>query len=145
MNACFRKAGIFALTTLVCSFLFSGAALAVAPMQVTLSGGQEVPPVKSAAKGTGTIKVGDDNSVSGTVKTSKIKGTAAHIHQGAKGENGPPIIALTQSSPGEWTVPPGAKLTDEQYQSLKDGKLYINVHSDAHKDGEIRTQLNLTP
>jgi hypothetical protein len=45
------------------------------------------------------------------------------------------------SSPDEWTVPAGAMLTDEQLQSLKDGNLYINVHSDAHRGGEIRAQL----
>ena len=146
MNTSLGKPGIaLAAATLMISFLFSGAAMAVAPIKVKLSGGQEVPPVKSSAKGSGKIVVGDDKSVSGTIKTSKMTGTAAHIHQGAKGENGPPIITLTTSSPGKWAVPPGAKLTDEQYQSLKDGNLYINVHSDAHKGGEIRAQLKLKP
>jgi hypothetical protein len=142
MNSSLRKPGIaLAAATLMISFLFSGTALAVAPIKVSLSGGHEVPAVKSSAKGTGKIVIGDDKSVSGTVKTSKMTGTAAHIHQGAKGENGPPIITLTPSSPGKWAVPPGAKLTDEQYQSLKDGNLYVNVHSEAHKGGEIRGQL----
>jgi hypothetical protein len=97
--------------------------------------------VKSLAKGTSTIVVGDDKSVSGTVKTMGMKATAAHIHQGAKGMNGPHIIDLVMSSPDEWAVPAGAKLTNEQFQSLKDGDLYINVHSAAHKGGEIRAQL----
>jgi hypothetical protein len=145
MNARFRAAGIFAVATLMIGFLFSGVALAIAPIEVSLTGAEEVPPVKSDAKGTSNIVIGDDKSVSGTVKTSKVKGTMAHIHQGAKGENGPPIITLTMSSPGEWTVPPGTMLTNEQYQSLKDGNLYINVHSDAHKGGEIRAQLKLKP
>ena len=35
----------------------------------------------------------------------------------------------------------GSKLTDDQYKSFESGDLYINVHSDAHKGGEIRTQL----
>ena len=146
MNTSLGKPGIaLAAATLMISFLFSGTAMAVAPIKVKLSSGQEVPPVKSSAKGSGKIVVGDDKSVSGTIKTSKMTGTAAHIHQGAKGENGPPIITLKTSSPGKWAVPPGAKLTDEQYQSLKDGKLYVNVHSDAHKGGEIRAQLKLKP
>lgn len=146
MNASLRRPGIaLAVATLMISFLFSGAAMAVGPIKVKLSGSEEVPPVESSAKGTGKIVVGDDKSVSGTVKTSKMKGTMAHIHQGAKGENGPPIITLTMSSGNKWAVPPGAMLTDEQYQSLKDGNLYINVHSDAHKGGEIRAQLKLKP
>jgi hypothetical protein len=40
-----------------------------------------------------------------------------------------------------WTFAPGAKLTDAQMESLKAGNLYINVHSDANKGGEIRGQL----
>lgn len=142
MHASLSKPGFaLAVTALMVSFLVSGTALAIAPIKSDLSGGQEVPPVTSAAKGTSTLMVGDDKSVSGTVKTSGMKGTAAHVHQGAKGENGPHIIDLVMSSPNEWAVPPGAMLTDEQFQSLKDGNLYINVHSDAHKGGEIRAQL----
>jgi hypothetical protein len=113
----------------------------MAPINSSLTGGQEVPPVKSVAKGTSSIVVGDDGSVTGTIKTSGIKGTAAHVHQGAKGENGPHIIDLVKSSADEWTIPPGATLTAEQYKSLQDGNLYINVHSDAYKGGEIRAQL----
>jgi hypothetical protein len=32
-------------------------------------------------------------------------------------------------------------LTDAQYKSYKAGELYVNVHSDAYKGGEIRGQL----
>jgi hypothetical protein len=38
-------------------------------------------------------------------------------------------------------VPAGAKFTDAQYKAYKAGDLYYNVHSDAHKGGEIRGQL----
>jgi hypothetical protein len=51
------------------------------------------------------------------------------------------VITLTQTSPGVWSVPAASKLTDEQYAAFKAGELYINVHSDAHKPGEIRGQL----
>lgn len=142
MNTNLSKPGIaLAAATLILGVLVGGAALAIAPMQASLSGSQEVPPVKSIATGTSSIVVGDDKTVSGTIKTTGIKGTAAHIHQGATGINGPHIVVLTMTSPDEWTIPPGSKLTDEQYQSLKDGTLYVNVHSAAHKDGEIRAQL----
>jgi hypothetical protein len=66
---------------------------------------------------------------------------AAHIQVGAAGKNGPVIIPLPKGIDGEWSVPPGAKLTDEQMKSFKSGDLYVNVHSEANKSGEIRAQL----
>jgi hypothetical protein len=110
-------------------------------VQVTLSGTEETPPVTTSAAGTGTIKVNKDKSVSGSIKTQGMAGTAAHIHTGASGESGPPIITLTQRPDGTWTVPAGSQLNDEQYASFKSGKLYVNVHSAEHKVGEIRAQL----
>ena len=142
MNTNPSKPGFaLAALTLMVGVLVGGTALAMAPIETSLSGGQEVPPVKSLATGTGTIMVKDDKSVSGTIKTLGIKGTVAHIHQGATGINGPHIVDLTKLSNDEWGIPPGTRLTDEQFQSLKDGNLYINVHSAEHKGGEIRAQL----
>ena len=109
---------------------------------VTLSGAEEVPPVTTSASGSGTITVKDDKSVSGSVKTSGVAATAAHIHMGAAGRNGPVIVPLTKGSDGStWSVRAGAKLTDAQYDAYKAGNLYVNVHSAAHKGGEIRGQL----
>jgi hypothetical protein len=119
----------------------AGAALAMAPIKANLTGGQEVPKVQTSAKGDANIMVQDDGAVSGSVKTSGIKGTAAHIHVAPEGQNGPPIIPLQQKSDNEWVVPAGSKLTKEQMQQLKDGMLYVNVHSAKHQDGEIRAQL----
>jgi CHRD domain len=117
------------------------AGIAFSASKVTLGGSEENPPVTTSASGAGEIKVNDDKSVSGSVSTTGIVGTAAHIHEGEVGKNGPVIIPLTKAAEGKWAVPEGAKLTDAQYQSYKAGKLYVNVHSDAHKDGEIRAQL----
>jgi hypothetical protein len=109
--------------------------------KVELTGDQEVPAVSTAAKGTGTITVGADKSVSGSVTTKDIAGIAAHIHLASPGKNGPPVIPLTKTSDNVWSVPEGSKLTDEQYASYKAGDLYVNVHSADHKPGEIRGQL----
>ena len=108
---------------------------------VTLSGNDEVPAVTTSASGTGSVKVADDKMVSGSVTTKGITATAAHIHEGEMGKNGPVVIALTKSGEDKWVVPAGAKFSDAQYESYKAGKLYVNVHSAAHKDGEIRGQL----
>jgi hypothetical protein len=48
---------------------------------------------------------------------------------------------MTKSAENVWSIAAGATLTDPQYQSFKDGNLYINVHSAANKAGEIRGQL----
>lgn len=125
------------------------AAVLAAPMaqafaddvKVTLSGEAEVPPVQTKASGGGTITVNADKSVSGSVTTTGVAGTMAHIHIGAAGKNGPVIVPLTRSGEGSWAVPAGAKLDDAQYAAYKAGELYVNVHSDQHKGGEIRGQL----
>ena len=136
-----RKAGIrFAGATLLLSMLGSGLAMAGAS-QVSLTGAQEVPPVQSAATGTGTITVNDDKTVSGSITTKGVKGTMAHIHEAPPGQNGGVAVPLTKKGDNEWTVAPGAKLTDPQYQAYKAGNLYVNVHSDANKAGEIRGQI----
>jgi len=112
-----------------------------ADIAVKLTGDQEVPAVASAATGTGTIVVNNDHTISGSIKTSGIDATVAHVHLAEPGKNGPPIITLNKTAENTWSVPEGAKLTDEQYQSFKAGNLYVNVHSAEHKGGEIRTQL----
>lgn len=109
---------------------------------VTLSGSNEVPPVSTGARGNGTITVSSDKSVSGSVTTSGINATAAHIHTGAAGSNGPVIVPLTKSGDNTWNVPAGAKLTDAQYAAYTSGGTYVNVHSAAHPGGEIRGQLS---
>lgn len=108
---------------------------------VSLSGSEETPPVTTAATATGYIRITADRSATGQIKTSGMEGTSAHIHLGAPGESGPPIITLVKGPNGLWKVPSGSTLTDQQYASFKQGNLYVNVHSAEHKGGEIRTQL----
>jgi CHRD domain-containing protein len=110
-------------------------------ISVKLTGAEEVPAVETKATGAGKISVAADKSVTGSIKTTGIAGTAAHIHQAEKGKNGPPIITLEKQGEDTFAVPAGSKLTDEQYAALKAGNLYLNVHSAEHKPGEIRAQL----
>jgi hypothetical protein len=107
---------------------------------VKLTGADEVPPVTTSASGSGSIRVAEDGSVSGSVSTTGVEGTMAHIHQGAKGSNGPVIVPLSKSG-DTYTVPAGAKLNASQMSALKAGNLYVNVHSNAYKGGEVRGQL----
>ena len=110
-------------------------------VKVTLGGDQEVPPVSTSAKGSGTVTIGDDMSVKGSVTTTGITSTAAHIHMGAAGKNGPVIVPMMKSGDNGWTFAPDAKLNADQMKAFKAGDLYVNVHSAAHPGGEIRGQL----
>jgi hypothetical protein len=129
-----------ALIFAMCAFGTYSSTAVAAGVKVTLAGDQEVPPVKSAGSGSGWITVGADKSVSGSVTTTGITGTAAHVHEAAAGKNGPVIIALTKDG-DTYTVPAGAKLSDAQYASFQAGNLYVNVHTTANAGGEMRGQL----
>jgi hypothetical protein len=133
------KHSVLALAILSIGALGSAIALGAA-LNLALSGANEVPPVKTAASGKGTITVGDDGSVSGSVTTTGVQGMAAHIHTGAADKNGPVIIPLTKDG-DTYKVPAGAKLTPDQMKAFKAGELYVNVHSADNKGGEIRAQL----
>lgn len=138
-HAKFRRLG---LPILAAAAALSPATSALAQeMSLKLDGAAEVPPVTTSAAGTGKITVGADRSVTGSVTTSGMKGTMAHIHEGAPGVNGRVAIALAPDGDGKWVVPAGAKLDEAQYAAFKAGKLYVNVHSAQHPGGEVRAQL----
>jgi hypothetical protein len=109
-------------------------------VNVRLTGAEEVPPVSASGSGSGSFTIGADGSVKGSVTTTGVPGTMAHIHQGARGANGPVIIPLTKNG-DTYTAPAGAKLTEPQIQAFKAGNLYVNVHTDKNKGGEVRGQL----
>ena len=134
-----RLSAVFAAAVIALSAYSSFAA--AKDVKVMLSGDQEVPPVTTTATGAGTISVSADKSVSGSVTTTGVPGTMAHIHEAAAGKNGPGAIPLSKNGDNGWSVPAGAKLTDAQYKSFEAGNLYVNVHSAAHPGGEIRGQL----
>jgi CHRD domain len=119
---------------------------------VKLTGGQEVPPVGGNASGTADITVfltkcassATSNSCPqayGTVTTSGVVGTAAHIHRGKMAQNGPVIVPLIKTGENSWAVPDRTFLSDSDYGAYQDGELYVNVHSASNPNGEVRGQL----
>jgi CHRD domain len=141
MKTTLRISRVSSLLAAAAVFALGSAAALATDVSVHLVGAEETPPVTTNATGSGTITVNADKSVSGSVRTTGIDGIMAHIHSGAVGQSGPPVITLTKGADGSWMVPAGSKLTDEQYADFKAGKLYVNVHSADHKAGEIRGQL----
>jgi hypothetical protein len=125
------------------AFAFSTtSAFAQDKLAATLSGAEEVPPVETAATGTADITWNaDTKELSWVIEFSGLSGpaTAAHFHgPAAAGENAGPVITIEDlESPSEGT----ATLTDEQAEQLAGGQWYVNVHTEANPDGEIRGQV----
>jgi len=106
----------------------------------TLTGSQEVPPNTSAATGTGRFVFDPETrTMSGTVTTSGVTATAAHIHIAAIGVAAGVAVPFT-GGPANYTMP-STVLTEAQVNSLTSGNFYANVHSAALPAGEIRGQL----
>jgi len=125
-------------------FALSAPTLADMPLQISLDGSAEVPPVVTTATGSGQITLQDNRLLKGSIDVSGIEPTMAHIHEAPTGENGPPIITLVQDDDNSFSIPQDTKLTEAQYKSYLGGNLYVNVHSAKHPDGEIRAQLIVT-
>ena len=109
-------------------------------IKVSLTGQEEVPALSVPGSGSGSFRVAEDGTITGSVTTKDVAGTMAHIHRGAKGTNGPVIVPLEKNG-DTYSVPAGRKLTAAQIQDLKAGNLYVNVHTAKNKGGEVRAQL----
>ncbi len=109
--------------------------------QIVLSGAQEVPAVQTSGRGHATITVTRQRRVSGDVVVHGIRPFMVHIHQGARGTNGPIVIWLKRGADHTWYVPAGSRLTPAQYREYLAGDLYLNVHTHKHPAGAIRGQI----
>ena len=122
---------------------FSPASAESMSYKADLKGAMEVPATDS--KGTGTVDATYDTSskkLAWTITYSGLTGpvTAAHFHGPAEaGKNAPPVVPLSgaMASP----IKGEATLTDAQASELQGGRMYFNLHTAAHKDGEVRGQV----
>lgn len=109
----------------------------------TLNGASEVPANASAATGTANFTYDKTTYIlKGTVTFTGITPTAGHIHKGAPGVSGGVVFPLTTgstlTSPINFTSSP---LTEEQRTDLMANMYYVNLHTAAYPNGEIRGQL----
>jgi hypothetical protein len=136
---------ILSLTGLAISAALLAASPALAEMMkmsATLESAQEVPPNDSAGKGTAEITFDTESKkLDWTIEYSGLTGeaTAAHFHGPApKGENAGVAVPIEDTKSGATGT---ATLTDAQAADLVAGRYYVNIHTAAHPDGEIRGQV----
>ncbi len=136
---------ILSLTGLAISatvFAASPALAEMMKMSATLEAAQEVPPNDSAGKGTADITFDTESKkLDWTIEYSGLTGdaTAAHFHgPAAKGENADVAVPIEDAKSGATGT---ATLTDAQAADLTAGRYYVNIHTAAHPDGEIRGQV----
>ena len=110
-----------------------------------LSGDQQVPAVTTTATGSGYALVNSMTyALEVVVNTEGVDdATAAHIHTGAAGENGDVLVGLEQSADdmGMWMTPADTMIDIDIYDVLISGGHYVNIHTPANPDGELRGQI----
>lgn len=130
------------LTLAMTAVLASAAVAETVSYKADLKASSEVPANSSTGAGTAAATFDTaSKKLNWTVTFSKLSGvaTAAHFHgpavAGANAGVAVPIPGTTSPMTGS------ATLTDAQAADLKAGKWYVNVHTAANKDGEIRGQM----
>lgn len=128
-------------------------------LKATLSGNEEVPPVKTKAKSEAKFQFSKErDQLTYTLIISGLRDvTSAYLQKGRKGENGPPVIDLFTESKredvsgtllAEGKVEPylligplKGKSLNSLIQLMKAGEVYVNIQTKKHPDGEIRGQI----
>ncbi len=151
-----KKVYLIILLLVVASATFSFAA--DKSFKAMLSGNESVPAVETMARGDATFTVAkDEKALSYYVTVSDIENvTAAHIHLGKKGENGPPVALITKEkragkfsgtlaegtiTKNELMGPMMGKSVEDLIKQIEKGDAYLNVHTDKYPNGEIRGQI----
>jgi hypothetical protein len=124
-----------------------------------LTGFEEVPPVNNtSAIGVAEFKLGQDNIMYIVNVTDIENVTAAHIHSGQVGENGPIVVTLFKEdtpttamttgvlSEGNLTAtnlegPMAGQLLSNLTSAMQNEQTYVNVHTQQNPNGEIRGQI----
>jgi hypothetical protein len=134
-----------ALLAAVLSALAPGKSEAGLLLSAWLDGKQEgLDSVK--AKGVVGIKLNDamdSAQVYGAFNNLSGPITSAHLHAGPRGINGPPAVTITGWLKGNSIATTWGPIARSTVDSLLRGLFYVNVHTAAHPNGEIRGQVEL--
>jgi hypothetical protein len=159
-------AAVAAIGLLVASSITARSAAGPAGQNFTapLSGGEEVPPVETKARGLAIFQLSKDGGELHykLIVASVENVTQAHIHLAPRGANGPVVAWLYPSAPparpipgefngvlaegvitAEFLVGPLAGTSmDDLVAAMRAGNTYVNVHTSQHPAGEIRGQID---
>ncbi|HET9428324.1 MAG TPA: CHRD domain-containing protein [Allosphingosinicella sp.] len=109
----------------------------------TLTGASEVPPADADGAGMARIAINDaTNQVCTDLEVRNINAvTAAHIHEGRAGVNGPPVITL--DAPDDDDSDDCDTVSDALVDRLRrnPSAFYVNVHTADYPNGAIRGQI----
>ncbi len=147
MNRPITRRIVIAATALAAAGAFAAAPHAApASFKVALTGGEQVPPVETAGKGTADLTYDPaTRTLTWSVSFEGLSGpaTMAHFHgPAAAGKNaGVTVWIGKQGGPVESPVKGEATLTPDQAAQFAAGEWYVNVHTQAHPGGEIRGQV----
>jgi hypothetical protein len=122
----------------------TSAALA-AEFRAALTGANEVPPGDPDGSGVAEITVDDTlNRLCVQIEVGGISpATAAHIHRGAAGENGPPVVTLDAPDAGDEDEDDCDLIGDALADDIQRNPagFYVNIHTADFPNGAIRGQL----
>jgi hypothetical protein len=97
--------------------------------------------MRDAVAGSGSasaLLAGTKLTINGTFGGLRSAATAARLHSGlAMGVRGAPVGELTVSKAMSGTITGSLDLTPDQVQSLRKGRLYIQISSERAPDGNL--------
>ena len=109
-----------------------------AGLTASMDGSQEVPPVVSSATGHASFRLNADKSMTYVVTTQNVVGgNSAHVHESPAGN----IVLNLSGGPTVWSGTTGV-LSASQLAEAAAGLWYVNVHTNANPNGEIRGTLS---
>lgn len=97
-----------------------------------------------SATGSGLVTIGREHSnVNLYIATTGLTGpvTAAHLHLAPAGQNGDPIVNLSTVIDEGFVSGAGIPADTSFINVVRDGLIYVNVHTDLHPAGELRGQV----
>lgn len=118
---------------------------------VQLVGENEVPLVATPGRGDMTVELDDDDilTIDGSFENlvselRSIDGSPIHVHVGTPNETGAiifPVDVDANDDNRSGTFSLTEELDPAQVRVFEDGEYYLNIHTNAYPDGELRGQL----